>query len=249
MYELHGRHALVTGGSRGIGRACALTLGKLGAYVTVNYCQNEAAAQTTVDMIRNAGGEADLVRFDVRDELACQQSIKHIAGRHGRLDILVNNAGTTAGDGLLLKLPSSALDGLLRSNLVGAFNCTKPTLFFMMRGRWGRIVNVSSVIAQVGGPGQSAYCAAKAGLEGMTRAVAREYAPRGITVNAVAPGLIDTDMTKHLGPDGMRAAAESIPSARVGTPEDVAAVVAFLCSVEAAYVNGQTIGVNGGMHM
>jgi 3-oxoacyl-[acyl-carrier protein] reductase len=249
MFGLTGKFAVVTGGSRGIGRACVLALGRLGAHVTINYRDNEAAANETLAQLTAAGGCGELARFDVGDEAGCNDALRAIGRRHGRLDILVNNAGMAAGDELVLKLGAASLERVLRTNLLGAFHCCKPALFFMMRGRWGRIVNLSSVVAHTGNTGQSAYAAAKAGLEGMTRTLAREYGARGITANAVAPGLIETDMTASFGPEVLTAAGSQIPSGRTGQPEDVAALVAFLCSVEAGYVNGQVIAVNGGMLM
>ena len=249
MFGLQDRVALVTGASRGIGRASARALAAQGAYVVVSYLANESAAAETLAAVLAAGGRGELQRFDVGDEEQSRTAIRDVARRLSRLDVLVNNAGVVQGEDLLLRMPLSALDAILRTNLRGAFNCSKPALALMMRRRFGRVVNISSMVAQTGNIGQTAYAASKAALEGFTRSLAREYGRKGITANAVAPGLIASDMTAHLGPDGLAVAATQIPLGRTGTPEDVAAVVAFLCSEEAGYVTGQVIGVSGGLDM
>lgn len=249
MFGLTGKVALITGASRGIGRACARTLAAQGAYVVVNYRHNEAAARCALDEVVAAGGKGELACFDVGEEAASRHAIQEAARRLGRLDLLINNAGVVQGEDLLLRLPSDGLERMLRTNVLGAFYCSKAALSFMMRKRFGRVVTISSVVARTGNVGQTAYAASKAALEGFTRSLAREYGPKGITANVVAPGLIETDMTAHLGADGLAAAATQIPLRRVGTAQDVAAVVTFLCSEEAGYVTGQVIGADGGLAM
>jgi 3-oxoacyl-[acyl-carrier protein] reductase len=247
-FSLENKLALVTGGSRGIGRACAIALAKQGARVIVNYQSNEATAGETVRAIVDAGGEAEALRFDVASEAECEAAIRAIGEARGGIDILINNAGVSSGDELLVRQSTEVMRRVLETNLWGAIYCTKACLPFMMRKRWGRIVNMSSVVAASGNVGQTAYAASKAGLEGFTRSLAREYGSRGITSNVVAPGLIKTDMTSYMTEDVLRAAATQIPLRRVGQPEDVAAVVAMLWAHEASYVTGQVIGVNGGMY-
>jgi len=250
MYKLTGKIALVTGGSRGIGRACAVTLAKHGAHVVVAYQQREDAAQEALQEIIAADGSGEMLRLDVSaDEDTIRAAIRGIVDSKKRLDILVNNAGTTAGDALLASMQTDVMERQFRTNFWGFTLCTKAVIPFMVQQRWGRIVSLSSVVAAMGNSGQALYAAAKAGLEGATRSLAREYGRRGITANVVSPGLIKTDMTAYLNEAALAAAAAQIPLARVGTPQDVAAVVAFLCSEEAGYVTGQVIHVNGGMHM
>jgi 3-oxoacyl-[acyl-carrier protein] reductase len=245
---LDGKIALVTGGSRGIGRAIALRLAGMGAKVAINYVSNPGAAQEVVDAIAALGGEARHYKFDVADTMVVNDSIAKIIEDFGRLDILVNNAGITR-DGLLMKMKEESWDQVLDTNLKGAFNCIKAVNRPMMKQRWGRIVNVSSVIGFLGNAGQANYAAAKAGLTGLTRSLAREFASRNITVNGVAPGYIDTDMTRDLVAEVKEKILAEIPMRAMGSAEDVAGAVAYLVSEDARYITGQFIHVNGGMFM
>ena len=245
---LDGQVALVTGASRGIGRAIALGLAADGAIVLVNYLANEAAAEETVQLVRSAGGAADAIRFDVGDAEAVRAAVGNIVDQRGRIDILVNNAGL-AVDALLLRLKEEDWERALRSNLTGVFLCTKATVRAMIRARYGRIVNVTSVVAEMGNAGQSAYAAAKAGVIGFTKSVAREVASRGISVNAVAPGFVETDMTAALD-EGQRAFYTNvIPAGRIARPDEIAATVGFLASPAAGYITGHVLHVNGGLYM
>ncbi len=246
--RLAGKTALVTGASRGIGRAIAVRFAAEGAFVVVNYAGNEAAAGETHGAITSAGGSAALSRFDVGDAAQVDAAVKAIVADRGRLDILVNNAGITR-DNLLMRLTEDDFDAVVRTNLKGTFLVTKAASRQMIRQRGGRIVNMSSVVGETGNAGQSVYAATKAGILGFTRAMAKELAPRGITVNAIAPGFITTDMTATL-PEAARAEfAARIPLGRFGAPEEVAELALFLASDAAGYVTGQGIGINGGMHM
>lgn len=235
--------ALVTGASRGIGRAIALNLAGNGIFVFLNYRSDETAAQKTLADIRFRNGRAALLRFDVTSPTQCDDAVKSILEQRGRLDILVNNAGIR-DDRLFAMMKQPAWETVLKTHLDGFYHVTRPVVRQMLRQRSGRIVNISSAAGQTGNAGQVNYSAAKAGLNGATKALAREIGSRGITVNAVAPGFIETDMLSGLDPDKIR---KEIPAGRLGQPEDVAAVVSFLCSDGAAYVNGQIIGVNGGL--
>ncbi len=246
--ELEGKIALVTGGSRGIGRAICLQLARQGATVWVNYVANAAAADEVVAAVEAGGGRARAIGFDVADAGAVAAAVKRITGEHGSLDILVNNAGITR-DGLLARMKEEDWDRVLATNLTGAMHCTKAVLRPMMQQRWGRIVTVTSVIGFTGNAGQASYAAAKAGLLGFCRSVAREVAARNITVNCVAPGYIETDMTSGLPEAVKEKILASVPAARFGRPEDVAAAVGFLASGAAGYVTGSCIHVNGGMFM
>lgn len=246
--SLTGKVALVTGGSRGIGRAICLRLAAMGAQVAVNYVSNPTAAQETVALIEAAGGKALLSRFDVADSAQVQTALDAIIEQCGGIDILINNAGITR-DGLLMKMKEEAWDQVLDTNLKGAFTCTKAVSRVMMKRRWGRVVNIGSVVGFTGNAGQANYAAAKAGLVGLTRSMARELASRAITVNGVAPGYIDTDMTSELSPEVKAKVLTEIPLGTMGTADDVAGVVAYLVSDEARYVTGQFIHVNGGMFM
>ncbi len=245
---LAGQVALVTGGSRGIGRAVALRLAAGGATVVVNFRENSAAAEETVGLIAAAGGRSSTSRFDVGDAEAVRVGVQNIVDEHGRLDLLVNNAGVSV-DALLLRLKEEDWERVLRTNLTGVFHCTKAAVRAMVRARYGRIVNLTSVVAEMGNAGQAAYAAAKAGVIGLTKSLAREVAARGITVNAVAPGLVETDMTAGLDDRQRSFYTNVIPAGRIATPEDVAAAVAFLASPEAGYITGQVLHVNGGLYM
>jgi len=250
MYKLDDKVALVTGASRGIGRACAVALAAQGAHVVIAFNTREDAAQETLQQVQAVNGSGELMRLDVTaDEDSIRAAVRSIFDRKRRLDILVNNAGTSAGDALLASMPMEAMEHQFRTNFWGFAQCTKAVVPFMVQRRWGRIISISSVVAATGNVGQTIYAASKAALEGATRSLAREYGRRGVCANVVSPGLIKTDMTAHFGEGGLAAAASQIPLARVGNPEDVAAVVAFLCTDAAGYVTGQVIGVNGGMHM
>lgn len=245
---LENKIALVTGGSRGIGRAVCVRLASMGVTVGVNYVANPAAAETTLEQMQAIGGKGFTVRFDVADPEAVQQNIKEMIAVHGQIDILVNNAGITR-DGLMARMSEDDWDSVLDTNLKGAFLCSKAVMRTMMKKRWGRIINVSSVVGFVGNGGQVNYAAAKAGLTGLTKSMARELAGRNITVNCVAPGYIVTDMTDGLTEDVQEALKAQIPLGVLGTPEDVAAAVTFLASTDSNYVTGQTLHVNGGMYM
>jgi 3-oxoacyl-[acyl-carrier protein] reductase len=248
MFKLRDKVAVVTGGSRGIGRACAVALARQGAYVVVNYASNESAATETLDLMRQAGGEGEIQRWDVASADACEQAISDVARRRGRLDILVNNAGI-AIDQLLLRVKPEEVEKTFATNVSGALFCAKAAVRAMMKTRRGRIIQISSVVAESGNPGQAVYSASKAALIGLTKTLAREYASRGITVNAVAPGFIETDMTAGLPEAAKQAIVAQTPLGRQGTAEEVAAAVVFLASDEASYVTGQVLRVNGGMYM
>jgi len=246
--NLKGKAALITGGSRGIGRAVSIRLAREGAYVFVNYARNEGAARETLRLIGQAGGEGEIVRFDVADTKAATEAIAGLIQEKGRIDILVNNAGESR-DGLLVRMKEQDWDRVIGTNLKGAFNCCRAVSYAMMKQRGGRIINVSSIVALSGNAGQANYSASKAGIIGLTKSLARELAPRGICVNAVAPGLIATDMTSAMTEEQREKVLEEIPLSRLGTPDDVAGVVLFLASDEAGYITGQVIGVNGGLYM
>lgn len=246
MERLAARVALVTGGSRGIGAAVAKRLAADGAIVAVNYAGRADAAADVVAAIEAAGGTAVALQADVSDPAACTALVEDVAARFGRIDILVNNAGITR-DGLLVRMSDDDWRAVLDTNLSGAFYLSRAAGKLMMKQRSGSIINISSVVGVMGNAGQANYAAAKAGLIGLTKSVARELAGRGVRANAVAPGFIATDMTDSL-PEAARAAAtESIAMRRLGAPEDIAAAVAFLASDDAAYITGQVIAVDGGM--
>jgi len=246
--DLSGKIALVTGGSRGIGRAVCLKLAAMGARVAVNYVSRPDAADETVATIKEAGGDAFTIQFDIGDAGQVQEAFKKLLADCGRIDILVNNAGITR-DGLLLKMKEEDWDQVLDTNLKGAFNSIKAAYRPMMKQRSGRIINITSVIGFSGNAGQANYAAAKAGLMGLTKSAARELSSRGVTVNAVAPGYIVTDMTSELSEDVKNKVLSEIPMGLLGEPEDIAGAVAYLASDEARYVTGQVIHVNGGMFM
>ncbi len=245
---LQGKVVVVTGASRGIGKAIAIELGKRGAKVVVNYSKSAEGAEEAVAAIKAAGSEAVAVQADVTDTKAAATLIKTAADTFGRLDILVNNAGTTR-DMLLAMMPEDDWDLVIRTNLKSAFNCSKAAVKTMMRQRSGRIINISSVSGVMGNGGQTNYSASKAGLIGFTKALAREMSSRNITVNAVAPGFIPTDLTSSLSDDLKNETMKMIPLGRWGTAEEVAHAVAFFASDEAGYITGQTLNVDGGMVM
>ena len=246
MVELTGRVALVTGASRGIGRAIAIALAARGAAVVT--AARGDGARGVADEITGAGGLAEAVTLDVTDRASVQKGVERAIERFGQLDILVNNAGI-ARDQLLLRLKQDDWDAVLATNLTAAYICTQVALRPMLKRGGGRVINITSIVGETGNAGQANYAASKAGLIGFTKALALEVASRQITVNAVAPGWIDTDMTRGI-PDGARDAwVAKIPLNRLGRPEDVAAAVAFLASDEASYITGHVLAVNGGMHM
>ena len=246
--NLENRVALVTGASRGIGRAVALSFAKAGAYVVVNYRGNQHAAEETLAALRAAGGCGELDQFDVAVEEQIEPAVKKIIDAHKKIDILVNNAGVTA-DNLLMRMKPADWDQVIGTNLKGTILCTKVVSRHMIGQRYGRIINLSSVVGQMGNAGQSLYAASKAGIIGFTKAMAREIGSRGITVNAVAPGFIDTDMTARL-PDKLRQESlRNIPLGRFGTCAEVAEMVLFLAGTGADYITGQVFNVNGGLYM
>ncbi|MGH7848052.1 MAG: 3-oxoacyl-[acyl-carrier-protein] reductase [Candidatus Binatia bacterium] len=246
--NLQGQVALVTGGGRGIGRAVVLALGRKGVKVMINYAQNLATAESTLKQLQDAGGIGDLYPFDVSREEQVEEAVKKIVDQHRKIDILVNNAGITT-DNLLLRVRSEDWNRVLGVNLTGTANCTRAVCRLMLRERYGRIINLTSVVGQIGNPGQSAYAAAKAGIIGFTKSMARELAARKITVNAVAPGFIETEMTARLPAKIQEEYLRSIPLGRFGSCEEVAEVICFLAGSGGAYVTGQVIGVNGGLSM
>jgi 3-oxoacyl-[acyl-carrier protein] reductase len=245
---LDGKTALVTGASRGIGRAIALRLAAEGASVAINYAGNTAKAEETKAAIEAAGGKAALFQADVSDSAQVEQMVAAVTEAFGTIDILVNNAGITR-DGLLMRMKEEDFDAVLDTNLKGIFHVTKAVSKLMMKKRAGRIVNMASVVGIMGNAGQTNYAAAKAGVIGFTKSVAREFAARGITVNAVAPGFIATDMTAAMPEKAKEATLAAIPLRRMGEPEDVANAVAFLVSDQASYITGQVVKVDGGMVM
>jgi 3-oxoacyl-[acyl-carrier protein] reductase len=242
------RVVLVTGASRGIGRAIAERFARAGDLVLINYMQSQQAAEEVLSGIQKAGGQGELLRFDVANSTEVNAAFQQITAKHGRIDVVVNNAGL-AIDNLLLRLKEEEWERVMDVNLKGVFLCTKAAARPMLRQRSGRIINLTSVVAQTGNPGQAAYTAAKAGVIGFTRTMAKELASRSVTVNAVAPGFIETDMTGSL-PDEVKSGYLSlIPAGRWGTVAEVAEVVAFLASPLAGYITGQVININGGMYV
>lgn len=245
---LDGKVALVTGASRGIGRAIAIRLAAEGAKVAINFAGNTEKAEAVKAEIEAVGGEALLVQANVADAAAVEEMVAKVVEAFGGIDVLVNNAGITR-DGLLVRMKDEDFDAVLDTNLKGVFYCTKAVSKLMMKKRSGRIVNMTSVVGVNGNAGQTNYAAAKAGVIGFSKSAAKEFASRGITVNMVAPGFIDTDMTSVLSDKAKEAAMAGIPLQRMGTPENVADAVAFLVSDQAAYITGQVIHVDGGMVM
>ena len=245
--SLNGQVAIVTGASRGIGRAIAMRLSAAGAAVVVTATTVEGAARTADEIIA-AGGKALPLKVDVSVASDVEALFKEAVAAFGRLDILVNNAGITK-DGLLLRMKEADWDAVLDVNLKGTFNCTREAAKIMSKARYGRIVNVSSVVGEMGNPGQANYCASKAGMIGLTKSVAKELARRNVTVNAVTPGFIETDMTLELSEKAKEALQEQIPMGRLGSADDIAGAVLFLVSEGAAYITGHVLSVNGGMYM
>jgi 3-oxoacyl-[acyl-carrier protein] reductase len=246
--DLEGKVAVVTGASRGIGRAIALEFGRRKARVVINYRRDEAAAQEVVGAIRSDGGQAAPFQADVSRFDEAQALIQFALDTYGQLDILVNNAGTTR-DGLIMTMKEEDWDFVIETNLKSTFNCSRAAVRHMLRRRYGRIINITSVAGQMGNPGQTNYSASKAGQIGFTKALAREVASRKITVNAVAPGFIETDLTRQLPEQAQESLKEMVPLGRVGTPEEVAKAVAFLASDDAAYITGHVLTIDGGLAM
>ena len=250
MAEESKKVAVITGGSKGIGRAIIMALAEPGLTVVFNHFDppEDAAADETVQMAQERGCEIEGVRLDVSDYNAVHEFIKGVVDRHGRVDVLVNNAGITR-DTLLFRMKEVDWDAVLAVNLKSVFNCTQAVARYMTKQRYGRVVNIASVVGAMGNAGQANYAASKAGIMGFTKSVARELASRNVTVNAVAPGFIETEMTAQLPEKAREAFLTQIPLGRAGQPEDVAQVVKFLVSDEASYITGQVIHLNGGMYM
>ena len=246
--SINGKTALITGGSRGIGRAIALRLAKEGVRIAVNYKTNEEAAQRVVKAVEEMGGEAIVVGADVSQSAAVEDMVKRVLDSWGSVDILVNNAGIIH-DSLLMRMTEEVWDDVVNTNLKGTFNCTKAVLRFMVRQRWGRIINVVSVVGLEGNPGQSNYAASKAGVIAFSRSIAKEVASRNITVNAVAPGYISTEIVADLSPEFKELILSRIPQNRFGTVDDVANMVSYLASGEAGYITGEVIRVDGGIEL
>lgn len=245
---LRGQTALVTGGSRGIGRSIALALAEHGVKVAVNYAGSEEAARETVARIAELGSEGIALQGNVGSGEQAEGLVKEVLNTWGRIDILVNNAGITR-DNLIMRMKEEEFDQVIETNLKGVFNCLKAATRPMMKQRYGRIINISSVVGVTGNPGQANYSAAKAGIIGLTKSAARELSSRGINVNCIAPGFIDTDMTRQLSDEVRSELEKGIPLARLGRPEDIAMATVFLASEGAAYMTGQTLHVDGGMYM
>ena len=243
---LSGKVALVTGASRGIGKAIAMSLGELGAEVIVNYSASDASAEEVAKSINDKGGSSYKLKFDVSDEESVNTAINQIIRDSGKIDILINNAGITR-DGLLMRMKASQWDEVLNTNLKGVFLCTKNVSKFMMKERSGKIVNITSIVGLIGNPGQANYAASKAGVIGFTKTCAKEFASRGIKVNAIAPGFIETEMTENLNTDDL---LKMIPLGKLGSADQIASLVNFLVSSDASeYITGQTISIDGGMNI
>ena len=243
---LSGKVALVTGASRGIGKAIAVSLGGLGAEVIVNYSASEALAAEVTKLINDKGGSSYKLKFDVSDEESVNTGINQIIRDSGKIDILINNAGITR-DGLLMRMKESQWDEVLNTNLKGVFLCTKNVSKFMIKQRSGKIINITSIVGLIGNPGQANYSASKAGVIGFTKTCAKEFASRGIKVNAIAPGFIETEMTENLNTDDL---LKMIPLGKLGSADQIASLVNFLVSSDASeYITGQTISIDGGMNM
>ncbi|MCC6219929.1 MAG: 3-oxoacyl-[acyl-carrier-protein] reductase [Deltaproteobacteria bacterium] len=245
---LSGQVAVVTGGARGIGRAICKQLAQCGAQVVINYSHSSGEASILAQEITSEGGKARVLQFDVADPDAVENGFREILDSCQKVDILVNNAGI-AIDSLIVRSKVDDWKRVLDVNLSGCFYCCRAVSKAMMKARYGRIVNISSVVGEMGNAGQAAYAASKAGIIGLTKSLARELAGRGVTVNAIAPGYIETDMTRSLSENIRTEILEGIPLNRLGTPEDVAAVVGFFCGNGAGYITGEVLGVNGGMYM
>ncbi len=243
---LSGKVALVTGASRGIGKAIAISLGELGAEVIVNYSASDSSAEEVAKSINKKGGSSYKLKFDVSDEESVNTAINQIIRDSGKIDILINNAGITR-DGLLMRMKASQWDEVLNTNLKGVFLCTKNVSKFMIKQRSGKIINITSIVGLIGNPGQANYSASKAGVIGFTKTCAKEFASRGIKVNAIAPGFIETEMTENLNTDDL---LRMIPLGKLGTVDQIASLVNFLVSSDASeYITGQTISIDGGMNM
>ncbi len=248
MTELQGKIAVVTGASRGIGKAIAIELAKGGADIVINFKSDKKGAEDTAQKVIEAGQQAFLYPFDVSSASEIKTAFKKIQKEQGRIDILVNNAGITK-DNITVLMKPEEWDIVIKTNLSSVYLCSQAVIKSMLKHKWGRIINITSVVGFIGNPGQSNYAAAKAGIVGFTKTLARELASRNITVNAVAPGYIETDMTAALPDEARKSLLAQIPMGYVGKPEDVAAAVRFLASDNARYITGQVIHVNGGMYM
>lgn len=246
--EFSNKVALITGGSRGIGKDIAKKLASRGAYVLINYISNREAAEETLEEIEQAGGSGRAVGFDVSDFAEVQQIVGELSGELGGIQILVNNAGIR-NDGLLVRMGEGDWDRVMDINLKGAFNCTKAVSRGMFKNRYGKIINIISTAGEVGNPGQANYSASKAGIIGLTKSTAKEFSSRGITVNAVSPGFVETDIIADLNEDMRKKYLEAIPLGRFGRVEDISNVVCFLVSEDASYITGEVIRVNGGIYM